>query len=576
MAFDGSTWPGAKAPAKVWSPPQVFRPPPAPKLPPKPGYFGPKRTPQRIPFGKKVRLPKVTTRPPMRFPGWFRAPGVIAVGVAAVELLTPPTDYTVTAPAGWVNVLTCPPNNAYKLEPGFSHARVPCGGAISCLTLQAGPGPGVSSYGLGWPNCSVVNNCLQVIIADNRELTPGVYRSHYRYVFRYQCTLNPPLDPTTDAADWVVPNTRLLQPYSPPNPYADFPPLTAQPYPSPIPYRQLPYWPDPDHEILPSPGTPFPAPMPQPDPWVEPFPGVLPPVPAPRPRPIVRPAPSPAPGPRPRPAPGPGPRPAPGPQPGPAPRPSPRPTPPVTPPPAVPPPYTRPGTGVIYYYTKPTPGAQPRTRIREGWPQHRETRPSPREKEKKFRMGAAMSALWNATGQVTEAMDLINVAYGAMPCQSKYDAGLMKKGQKLDPVKKAAFIAANLDKMDATEFLRGKLKNDFEDMFFGLTSTERAQYGLSFRAGLNTRGGNSMQKRTDWNLEDPQENPILKAYNEGVDKLLGPRPKSHTCCGGKKNVCAKVAFGKQAKLARHLPRSTQQYYWAAIKAGNVASRAGKR
>jgi len=585
MAFDGSTWPGFGAPkvATPTVPPRTrtprkpkgpvgpgFNPGRVPGLPggaplKKPKYFGPARTPQRIPFGKKTPRIRPFAMPLPR----FGIPGLPSVfwdpWTDIPAMVLPKTDYTVVPPAGWTTNLTCGPNSQYQLPPGFAHTRTACSTAVTCLTAQAGFTPGVTTYSGSWPNCSAVNNCLQIVWADTREVSAGVYRGHYRGVFRWQCTVQGPVDPTTDPADWIVPGRPplVVLPYTKPDPYAQQKPGQPQPFPKPIPFRQLPGLPDPDHEILPGP-QPFVEPA-TPNPVVDPAPGLLPPIPWPQPNPT--PAPAPQPGPvYPWPTPSP-----PSPYPG-LPNPSPQPVPP-TQPPVLPPYYDFANARIIDV-------SRTRTRLRPAWQTHRRTQPKKGEKEKKYKMSAAMSALWGATGELTEMFDMIDILYGAIPCQVKYDAGMMVKGRKVDVHRKAAFIAANVQHIDGREVVRLGAKNAFEDRFYGTLSPEKAQYQGSYNAGINNHGGKSIESNQRYRPQaGEQENPVIAAFNAGVDKMLGARPKSHTCCAGKVNTCGKIAFGTNARAAKIVRaafgRSAEQNFWVAVKARNMISRNGQ-
>lgn len=568
MAFDGSSWPVQQG---GWlAPPPVKpktgtgnrrkdaerrrerrnRPPPGrpgysgdygPAPERKPKYFGPQRTPARVPFGKKKPRPQVAAKPW----GWLPVPFAPLFDPFSdlPQFLAPtdPRDYTVEVPPGWTHFLECPKNDLYMLPPGVAHFRGPASPLPTCLTLQAGFTPGVSTYAASWPNCTVVNNRNNIVIADTREVSPGQYRGHYRHVLRIACSGSNPQWADLDGRTLIRPPVPAVVwlPNSEPDPFALARPGFAQPYPKPIPYTELPYYPDPDPEILP--GTaPVSNPLPEWD-WLEPLPGVHMPVPAAQPLPV------PGPGWQPQPLPYP-PLPLPGPEPTPAPMPL--------------PPYYIPAVAV---------GLEVGTKVRELplWPMHRLTQPKRGEKEFKARMGPVLSTLWGMTGALTEAMDLVEVLYNAIPCQVKYDGGMMVKGRRVGFHNKAAFVAANAKHVNMREVIRGGSKNAFEDRVYGFLSAEKAQYQGSFNAGINTRGGNSIQKRDAWNPDVGEELPVIGAFNAGVDALLGPRPREFSCCAGKKVVCQHIAFRQNRrtsyKIGKIFGRKAQQSFWIAAK-----------
>lgn len=585
MAFDGSSWPASKGGAAVRRPPPTeLRPKPkpvpgtgmrpgqgssgtggypgewedAPKR--KPKYFGPARTPKRTPFGKRGARVK-NPIPALRFnPLGLLFDGLGFPGIPGGD--PDPFSFEITEPGWCSSSNSCPSTDPpYSFGPLFSQNRIAAGScaAITCILNQACPS-GSASWTPGDPmGRTLANQPLNcVAMFEYREvLSGGVVVDIRCSILKRWC--GPPSvagGPTNDPAfEYTDPGRSPLIPHTRPDPFAEQPPGFGQPFPKPIPYRLLPKYPDPDDAVLPG-ALEVVDPKAWPEWYVDPYPGVTPPIP------IADPLPEPGsptlPG-----------TPLPGrvvpvrpwvppvvtqPQPG---NPS-VPTPPVLPP------YLIPGTAMIQTVTSKG------SRWHRGWDVHAKVRPKLKEKEKKFKVSAAMQTLNQALGFTTEMLDYIDVLYGAIPCQVKYDQGMMVKGRKVTPQMKAAFIAANLDKVDGTEMLRLGAKNAFEDRFYGMTSTEKAQYEGSYKAGINTRGGNSMQKRQDINPDTGEpENPVIKAFNDGVDEILGPRPKSFTCCGGKKNVCAKVQFGRNVKSARGIRavfgREAEQNFWIAAK-----------
>lgn len=567
MAFDGSTWPGGGArvrpPAKtgkpVWSPPKVMIPPK------KPGYFGPARTPKRIPFGKKV--PKVKV--PIRIPGWIGP--ALELGAAVGYFFWPgeaPDEYSwvpenpAFQPCGGGG--GCAPTGPpYTLGPTFGQAFNSSCGPVDCdLVAQACPSGNSLYSGEGNLRRTAGNRPYNCISMHETRDSGGSTRCN---VLQVWCVLpapptgSPSLDPRLKQ---MKPGRSPFIPHTAPAPFADFLPGVGMPYPQPIPFRELPYYPDPDNDYLP--GQPAPSPQPYPQyPIVDPFPGVIDPMPWPTPVPV----PAPDPGvvwPWPQPTPLPPPSPFPG-----LPNPDPAPVPPTVP--EVVPPYYIPAVGYMLD-VKP----EGLTQVKPIWPYHRLTKPKQKEKEKKFRMSAAMSTLWGVTGAATEMLDLVDILYGSIPCQLKYDQGMMIRGRKVGVHAKAAFIAANVQHIDGTELLRLGSKNAFEDRFYGTLSPEKAQYQGSYQAGINNHGGKSIESNQRYRPQTNEKNPVIEAFNAGVDQILGPRPKSHSCCGGKVNTCAKVQFGQNVKLARAHGmiggRKAQQNFWIAAKKATMYKR----
>ena len=522
--------PGPKRPGR----PGPGRPPapmprPAPPRPKGPGKTPGRparetpRGPGRVPFGKPARKPVLTPRVPGKFVR-PRLPSPLNPFFDPIMdvpgFFLPKKEYTIQPPPGWTQAYSCPPNSLYGLPPSFASQRVNCGSVnIGCLTLQPSPSPGTWAH-TGPTTCSVVNNCMRVIVTDMREISAGTYRGHYRYVYSWNCTAlgNPawPLDPQ----NWYVPPRPIILPMNPPDPWAEQMPGQAQPMPV-----APPAWaPDPNSWI---PGGAIVVrprididPFVWVDPQVAPEPAVQP-DPAPHPLPDPNPQPDPAPNPQvqPRPRPFPFPAPNPGTDRGPTPQPGPK------------------NNG----WDHPWPrydevvrrdGA---TRRRFALRPHRMRPPKPREKEKKIRAGRLFLLVQEAIGHLTEGADLVDVLWKSIPCAHKRAGGMIRKGVRVG--EKAEFIAKFHVLVDGKEFQRNFLKNQFEDMFYGMTSPERAYYQQLFEAtgvsgGGKFAGGSLKEKyerelREHFNIAD--ENPVIDAFNRWLDDQYGPVPDAFKC-----------------------------------------------
>ncbi|QXP08648.1 MAG: hypothetical protein [Arizlama microvirus] len=528
MAYLGSGYPAPNAPKKKPPPglppdrrrgapdrrPGVQRPRRGPAY--RPGYVGPARDRPVIAPGNRPKLPA-------KFPLRIRLPWLDIIEYGSMYLFPTPRDefsFTITE-SGWCENGSCPSvGPPYIYGPLFSQNRIAaggCGGELLCIADQACPEatwtPGEAM------GRTLANQPLNSIAMFEFKVIPG---GATRCNILQRWTGPPSVAggaSNNPAYAYTRPGVRVPMPYSVPDPYADNPPGMPEPAPVPIPWRRLPYLPDPDPAILPGPNVrQTPAPQAWPDvvwEWL-PVPGAAPQrTPFPRPRPQVVPRPGDAPG-------------------------VVWPWSPIAPRPVNTPPYVSPGpaVGVVV-----TPRGMRDMNPRQS---HARVRAKKNEREKKFRMTGVAAALWNLIGEATEAFDLVDILYNAIPCQVKFDAGMIKPG-KLDTVSKAKFVADNLDKLDATELLRGKVKNDFEDWWYGLTSPERQYYGLQYRDGINTHGGKSPFGGRGKAEEDAlrrergqlPDDPVIGTFNQWVDDIVGKKPRGFSCCAGKKVTCGR-------------------------------------
>jgi len=534
--------PPAPAPGKPKKPP-----PPRPLFPKQPDQGKPEKPkfpplpkqPKPIPFGRPrpaegVPLPK-KGNPALNPFQWRRWSPFNPVDIALDWLLPSQINrnFRITDPAFTGNVNCSSVGPPYIIAPRFGTRRnAACGTDcllinLSCLSSQTSWTPGT---GMGR---DALNRPLNIVqMEEAREISPGQYRCHVLAVWCAPTVpaSSPQYNPTFN------PGQPIFAPTLPPDPFAKNPPGMHQPAPVPVPFNQLPYFPDPDPAILPG-GT---GQMDRLDEfiWWSPTPGVSLPVPAP-----IGPGPSPSPNPTPFPRP-------------PSPTPYPNPSPVTGQPPPPPPAYAVPAPASGWRVERDG-------RVRKDRPtkqQHNRTRPRPREKERKMRWGKVAGMLWQAVGHATEAMDMLDVMYKAIPCQLKLEAGLM--GRNINAFDKAAFVAAHLDDMDANEFGRGLLKNQFEDFLYGMQgSQDKRMYQMMYNAGINNPGGKPLSKEasryndTAWAFwkekkkrhkaglgpdpGPPPTNPIIDQFNGYVDDLFGDVPRGIACCAGKSVSCGK-------------------------------------
>lgn len=309
-----------------------------------------------------------------------------------------------------------------------------------------------------------------------------------------------------------------------PQPYVDpwvMPrPGSPQPFPAPIPYRVLP-----DAPAFPD---PYANPTVDPEPRPDFVPGVIV-IPGTGPWPDIR-----VPIPMPNPVPKPGtPTPTPGPVPGVIVDPALGPTP--------LPPYASPAPTVRVDIPADAP---PQVKTEDGT--HTKTPPRRGEKEKKARVPRALLGVMKIVGTITEAGDLIDVVYNAIPCAAKFKAGMF--GRPVTAVDKAQFIATHADQIDETELLRGYTKNQFEDAYYGRMSPERAYYQQSYKAGTGKLQGGKFHRYTRRSEQEqrelasrgyPTKDPVIEAFNSYVDSILGSVPDGFGCCRGKQITCGK-------------------------------------
>lgn len=521
--------PGRPPPGRPPAPkprPAPVRPKPPTRPPAKPpGRFAPSRPrPVAPPFGRPK--PRVVTNPFRRWNPW-KLPSPFTPffdpWTDIPAFILPQSEERFDFPPGWKLIEECPRNPLYALGHTFSYGRTLCSAGPwpnSCLTLQASGPPG--SIG-GTKTCSNVNpsiSSVNIRISDVREISPGQYRAHYRWNYRWCCGENGNANPggaaLTNPESFYSPPGPAVIPPSPPDPYAEQPPGRPQPFPAPIPNGN-PY-PDPNQWIPGAPGWVSPPAI-DPDPfvWVDPFP---PGDPAVDPDPVPSPEPAPDPAVEPQPGTWPYPFPFPMPQPGATPQPD----------PAVLP-SELPSIGGI---TVTSPGGRPRTRI--NLRPHRRRPPRRREKEKKIRASRIFLAVQEAIGQMTEAADLVDVAFKSIPCAHKRAGGVVGvKG--IRAFEKAEFIAKYHVLIDGKEFQRNYLKNQFEDMFYGMTSPEKAYYSQMFEAtGVSAGGKFAMQNAREGIERKLKEragyktdNPIIDAFNAWLDELYGPVPDAFKC-----------------------------------------------
>lgn len=508
--------PFSPGPRKAPKPP--LRPPPPPRLPrgpTRPHWFDPFFEPRKP--GLK-RIPRQTPLPrPMRRWNPFRLPSPLTPffdpWTDIPAFFIPGQDETFNFPPGWKLIEECPRNPLYALGHTFSYGRSLCSAGPwpnSCLTLQASGPPG--SIG-GTKTCSNVNpsiSSVNIRISDVREISPGQYRAHYRWNYRWCCGENgnaqPGGLPLTNPETYYQPPGAVIIPPGAPDPYAEAPPGGAQPFPMPIPHGD-PY-PNPNEWIPGAPGwvTP-PAIDPEPFIWVDPIgdPDV-------------------APGPSPDKGGDDGPSPAPFPFPNRNPDVNPRPDP-------VHLPSELPSVGA-------TTSVSPRGRVRSraNTRPHQRRPPRRREKEAKRRAGRIFLAVQEAIGQMTEGADLIDVTFKSIPCAHKRAGGVVGvKG--IRAFEKAEFIAKYHVLIDGKEFQRNYLKNQFEDMWYGLTSPEKAYYQQMFRnTGVSAGGKFAMQNAREGIERKLKEragyktsDPVIDAFNAWLDEIYGPVPKAFKC-----------------------------------------------
>lgn len=509
--------PFSPGPRKAPKPPLRPPPPPArgvPRRPTRPHWFDPLFEPKKP--GLK-RIPRQTPLPkPMRRWNPWRLPGPLTPffdpWTDIPAFILPQSEERFDFPPGWKLIEECPRNPLYALGHTFSYGRSLCSAGPwpnSCLTLQASGPPG--SIG-GTKTCSNVNpsiSSVNIRISDVREISPGQYRAHYRWNYRWCCGENGNANPggaaLTNPESFYSPPGPAVIPPSPPDPYAEQPPGRPQPFPMPIPHGD-PY-PNPNEWIPGAPGwvTP-PAIDPEPFIWVDP--GVNP-QPEPSPNPIANPNPNPV-TPFPFPTPGPGA--------------TPRPDPPGLP-------SELPSVGGV---TVVNPNG--RTRTRPSTKPHVRRPPRRGEKEVKRRVGPIFLAVQEAIGQMTEVADLVEVAFKSIPCAHKRAGGVVGVSG-IRAIEKAEFIAKYHVLIDGKEFQRNYLKNQFEDMFYGLTSPEAAYYQQLFNAtGVSAGGKFAMQNAREGIERKLKEragyktsDPVIDAFNAWLDEIYGPVPKAFKC-----------------------------------------------
>lgn len=521
MAFDGSSWPGAPAQKAGggWKAPPVYRPAPP---------VNPGKAAANAFRGKLVVRPRspLGWRPPgmfgrgLKFLPYF---GAIVTAIELWDLLSPPKPADPNAqpqyfgPPGWnIGCVTNPLRNGYWNTPDRWWYEV------------SGAGPGCGRGGWG-TDATIPENTDSVFTAPSnaRGVYIGETWQHSLYqnrVFRSWYRTIP--GPAPDGPFRVVyPKPRppvFIKPQPVVDPYVMPKPGSPQPAPIPTPFWEIPYAPP-----LPDPlGEPVPPPSEKPKPRE---PGVIV-IPGVGPNPDVY---IPIPYPNPVPVPKPGTVPAPAPTPG-TPNPQPDPTLPGTTPSL--PGYISPApaTGVeVRPGEKPAPYNPPQGHVRSP--------PRPREKEKKVRIPAAISAIMKGFGIITETLDMIDVVYKSIPCQDRYFAGLIGN-KNIKPWDKAEFISRFPELIDERELIRNYAKNQFEDAYYGLMSPEKAYYQGAYNAWLGPVQGGKFHKFTRMSEEEREAigmppDPVIKAFNDFVDDQLGPVPKAFTCCAGKKVTC---------------------------------------
>lgn len=516
--------PGRRKPIAPPRKAPLFPPPQSPKKPPRP------RKPP-IPFGRPrpIGLPKPFN--PIRF-NPFKLPSPLTPffdpWTDIPAWFIPPREKELQLPPGGSVIKECPPSTSYQLGEGYLW-RNNCN-VVACLSAQAGPSPGEVRIPIGGI-CAGTAPSASVLIADNREVTPGQYRNHYRYQICVPCAGNRPPSNTLQNWKWFSDPKPIIILPNPPDPYAEQPPGQAQPYPEPIPYGNP--WPDPNEWLHPTPGfVVLPQPETPPFHWIDP--GNPQPGPGTNPNPAPGPNPGPGPGinPGPQPGPGPSPTPAPG-TPSPTPFPFPNPAPGLVapPPPGPMKPYQLPSTRT--WQTVYVNGTDRRGRDDKA---HNRVRAKKKEKERKKRTGAIFNAVYKTVGHFTESADLVDIVYGSIPCRYKVAGGMM--GRKINIADKADFIAKNFQHMDMQEFERNYLKNQFEDMYYGLLSPEKAYYQQMFEAtGMSVGGkfaGQSNIQQTERDrvkdkLWNEGRDPVIQAFNDWIDGLYGNVPKGHAC-----------------------------------------------
>lgn len=92
----------------------------------------------------------------------------------------------------------------------------------------------------------------------------------------------------------------------------------------------------------------------------------------------------------------------------------------------------------------------------------------PRKGEKeapKTMMGSTMGFLWNAVAKITEANDMVNVAYECLPWRVKV-AEYQKRGRQPNPAEKLQIIYRNINSFDPACMITGVIKEGLEDMIY--------------------------------------------------------------------------------------------------------------
>ena len=94
-----------------------------------------------------------------------------------------------------------------------------------------------------------------------------------------------------------------------------------------------------------------------------------------------------------------------------------------------------------------------------------------REKEVKAKIPALLSVARGGVGAVTEALEVLDVLYRALPSSAKPRyAGTRFAAKNPSPAEKARAVFNNWSKLDASSALLGYLQNQLEDVIIGRTA----------------------------------------------------------------------------------------------------------
>lgn len=121
----------------------------------------------------------------------------------------------------------------------------------------------------------------------------------------------------------------------------------------------------------------------------------------------------------------------------------------------------------------------------------RAVRAQPRTKEVKARAGRVLGFIWGSFGHITETVDVIDVAYEALPKNLKRQL-YSERGRQPNPQERLELLYRHIGQFDVERFVTGYIKMQIEDAAYALGGRELAEQSRIFNRPVGYQAGGSL------------------------------------------------------------------------------------